>query len=97
MVYKEAHPDELTLRDYLARDRTVLANERTLLSYLRTAFGFAAGGVTLVKLFPEDVILLGSGLALLVLGFLTAVFGLVRFRTIRNNMRAIMKPPADRP
>ena len=36
MPYSKFRTEEMILRDWLARDRTVLANERTLLAYLRT-------------------------------------------------------------
>ena len=42
--------DEMILRDYLALDRTVLANERTLLAYLRTFIGTFSAGIAMVKL-----------------------------------------------
>ena len=43
--------EQLILRDYLAAERTALANERTFLSYIRTALGFAAVGATVVHFF----------------------------------------------
>ncbi len=41
--YSRFRSEDMILRDYLAADRTALANERTLLAYLRTALGL--GGV----------------------------------------------------
>ncbi|MDR3201337.1 MAG: DUF202 domain-containing protein [Spirochaetales bacterium] len=39
---------EMILRDYLALDRTKLANERTLLSYIRMCVGLAAAGIGMI-------------------------------------------------
>lgn len=43
----------LTLNDYLAIDRTVLANERTLLSYTRTALTLLVIGGSALKFFDQ--------------------------------------------
>ena len=40
---------ELIVRDYLARQRTTLANERTLLSYIRTSLYFLVSGTALFE------------------------------------------------
>ena len=92
-MYSDADPSDLTLRDHLARDRTILANERTLLSYLRTAFGLAAGGGTLLKLFPDDLALRGLGIGLLVIAILVACVGAGRFIVVNQRMRRILQPP----
>lgn len=42
---------ELILRDYLAVDRTLLANESALLSYTRTSLTMLVAGVTLTHFF----------------------------------------------
>jgi putative membrane protein len=44
---------EMIPRDYLARQRTALANDRTLLSYIRTSLYFLVSGTALVKV--EDL------------------------------------------
>ncbi|WP_373494642.1 DUF202 domain-containing protein [Aquiflexum sp.] len=41
--------NELIVRDYLARQRTKLANDRTLLSYIRTALYFLVSGTALME------------------------------------------------
>ncbi|WP_186756756.1 DUF202 domain-containing protein [Echinicola salinicaeni] len=41
--------NELIVRDYLARQRTKMANDRTLLSYIRTSLYFLVSGTALVK------------------------------------------------
>ena len=46
--YTRFKKEELILRDYLAADRTELANERTLLAYVRTSVALAAAGGSLI-------------------------------------------------
>ena len=50
-AYLRFRGKELTLNDYLAIDRTVLANERTLLAYGRTALAMLIIGGTCLKFF----------------------------------------------
>lgn len=45
--------NELIVRDYLAKQRTSLANVRTLLSYIRTSLYFLVSGTALIKV--EDL------------------------------------------
>lgn len=93
MNYAKTRPEELILRDLLARDRTVLANERTLLAYIRTAFGFAAGGVTLIKLFAEEPLSMWMGVLLLIAGFVVVVIGSIRFWVVAARMNLILQEP----
>lgn len=66
---------EMIPRDYLARQRTALANDRTLLSYIRTSLYFLVSGTALIKV--EDLenvmefgyVSFGISLAMLILGF----------------------------
>lgn len=47
--YARFADDELTLRDLLAVDRTVVANERTLLGFIRTSLALLLTGASLIK------------------------------------------------
>jgi putative membrane protein len=49
--YLKFRDKELTLNDYLAIDRTTLANERTFLAYGRTALAMLIIGGSCLKLF----------------------------------------------
>ncbi len=73
----------MNYRDFLAMDRTTLANERTLLSYFRTSMMVLASGITLIKLFtaPEVVML---GYVMLPLSGLIITLGAMRYWKIRN-------------
>lgn len=44
-MYDNVDKDKLIIRDYLALDRTKLANSRTLLAYIRTAAAVFAAGI----------------------------------------------------
>ncbi|MDD4605618.1 MAG: DUF202 domain-containing protein, partial [Dysgonamonadaceae bacterium] len=44
------HNKEIILRDYLALERTRLANERTLFSYIRTALYLTLGGIAFMEM-----------------------------------------------
>ncbi len=91
MPYSMAPPEELTLRDVLARDRTVLANERTLLAYLRTGLMLLVSGVTLFKLSVQPgVATWTAALVLGAAGVLISTIGLARFFRVA---RALAKIP----
>ena len=44
------HKKEIKLNDYLALERTRLANERTLFSYIRTALYITLGGIAFLQM-----------------------------------------------
>ncbi|WP_375586381.1 DUF202 domain-containing protein [Cyclobacterium xiamenense] len=68
--------ETLIVRDFLARQRTKLANDRTLLSYIRTSLYFIVSGTALIKVEDlENVKDLGYlsfliSVVLLILGFI---------------------------
>lgn len=92
MYYAELDPSQMTLRDHLARDRTVLANERTLLAYLRTAIALFAAGGTLLKVFPDNPSLHVLGIISLILGGIVLIAGLWRFFHVARQMRRLRLP-----
>lgn len=79
----------LILRDYLALERTRLANERTLLTYLRSTLYLLITGVALVGLTPvKDLFWLG--IFCLVMSAVTLIIGLVRFRSLKQRLRSFI-------
>ena len=52
---KAFEKNSMILRDYLAADRTALANERTFLAYARTAISIVASGMGFLKLFESMI------------------------------------------
>ena len=91
MNYQAYTNNELTLRDALAFDRTIMANERTLLAYLRSALALLAGGLTLYKFFPQDANLQIMGVVLFISGIITVIFGLIRFSKVRKSLNILTK------
>ena len=87
-LYGGRSSDELILRDHLAAGRTDLANERTLLAYIRTALAVFAAGVTFVHFF-DSVWLDILGWAIVPVGILILVVGVVRFERMRERIRRI--------
>lgn len=63
--------EEIILRDYLALERTKLANERTLFAYIRTALYLILAGMTILQLNNfEDIhwiAFLSIGLSIIIL------------------------------
>ena len=101
MAYKEINPQDMILRDHLARDRTVLANERTLLAYIRTAIALLAGGGTLLKLFWGNLAIVVVGGFLLAFGAATIAVGVWRFRVVAQDLYQLSRdaggaPPNER-
>jgi putative membrane protein len=76
--------------------RFLLANERTLLAWLRTALTLLAGGVALVHLTGGRLVLVGIGIALLVLGSAAGVVGYARYRAAERAIRAGQLPAPGR-
>lgn len=80
--YIYENTERIILRDYLALERTRLANERTLLSYIRAAVYLLIGGLTFIQFENFDTIhwvgYLAIGLSLLFL-----VVGLIRYYQLK--------------
>lgn len=97
LPYDNFNPDEFILRDWLALDRTVLANERTFLAYGRTALALMAAGITLIKVFESDLAI-GAGWGFVVVALVVFGFGVQRFLTMHGHYRslsAIEEMPAE--
>ena len=77
---------DCSLRDILARDRTLMANERTLLSYIRTSIMLFATGVTVIKLFPSSLFYNVFGAVIIGFGFFTFSLGVYRFNKMKRNI-----------
>jgi putative membrane protein len=78
--------ERIILRDFLALERTTLANERTLFAYIRTSLYLILGGIGLVQLKDfENIRWIGYfsfGLSATLI-----VFGLVRFYKLRKKLQ----------
>ncbi len=86
-AYCRFKPEDLTLRDELAIDRTLLANERTLLAYLRSGVTLFLAGVTFVH-FAHSQWFRIIGIACVPLGILVIGFGVYRYRHMKAKIMA---------
>lgn len=74
--------EEIILRDYLALERTKLANERTLLSYTRTSLYMVLGGIAFLQL-QDFAQLRWIGYVAIFLSVIFGIFGILRYLQIR--------------
>jgi len=78
--------ENIILRDYLALERTKLANERTLLSYIRSALYLLLGGIAIIQLEGFESIRFLGHFSLGLTVFLVVV-GVYRFRSLNRKLR----------
>jgi putative membrane protein len=78
--------EEIILRDYLAMQRTTLANERTLFSYIRTSLYLILGGIGLLEVETFSRLQWAGELALLISAFML-VYGVIRYIALRRKLR----------
>jgi len=86
---RDFNPDQkVILRDYLAIERTRLANERTLLSYVRSSLYLLLGGIAFFQLkeFPNFKYLAITALIFCVIFF---VIGVYRFYLLKRSLRKL--------
>jgi putative membrane protein len=88
LPYDKYSPHEFILRDWLALDRTVLANERTFLAYGRTSLGLFLAGVTLIKVFKSNLAI-GTGWVFVFVAIGVFIFGASRFRKMQRHYRTL--------
>jgi putative membrane protein len=82
---KYENKNDIILRDFLALERTTLANERTLFAYLRAGIYMVIAGFAFVEL--EDFIdLVWLSYILFSISFFLFVFGFVRFFILKNKL-----------
>ena len=74
---------DMTLRDFLALDRTKLANERTYLGYMRTFISLLASGVGFIR-FIEIELVKYVGIALCLISPLFFIVGTWKYYSIEK-------------
>ncbi len=78
--------EDIILRDYLALERTKMANERTLLSYIRSSLYLLLGGIGIIQLDGfEGIHFLGY--IALGLTVLLVLIGVYRFNLLKKNLK----------
>lgn len=101
-----AEKQQMILRDYLAVDRTVMANEASFLAYIRTALTFAVVAVTFIKFFSATSMHI-LGWIFVALAVLLVVHGATRYDAmdrilhkltgdLKNHPNAKQRGPARR-
>ncbi|MFP4091012.1 MAG: DUF202 domain-containing protein [Cyclobacteriaceae bacterium] len=79
--------EEIILRDYLALERTRLANERTLFAYIRTSLYLFLGGFTLLQV--DGLGNLGwIGTLSLVFSLIILLIGALRYQQLRKRLKS---------
>ena len=78
----------MIVRDYLALDRTILANERTLLAYLRSFIGTFSAGIAMVKLL-DSLLTNVVGYFFIVISPFFVVIGIVRFIQFSKKLKTL--------
>jgi putative membrane protein len=82
--------EEMILRDFLALDRTILANKRTLLAYLRTSNGLLASGIGMVKLVTDGIINI-LGFILIVGALPVLIIGTTEYIKMQKTLHVVGK------
>jgi putative membrane protein len=85
MIKNFDNKEAIILRDYLALERTRLANERTLLSYIRTALYLILGGITILTIDSFEPIR-WLGYISLGLSIFLIMFGTLRYFILRRKI-----------
>lgn len=86
---------KLTLRDFLAIDRTRLANQRTLLAYFRTALILLVTGISLAKLFPENKVFPFFGTIMAIISAVVCLLGVVIYLKEKKNLKKFTRPQCE--
>ncbi len=81
---------EPILRDYMAIERTVMANERTFLSYIRSALGLFIGGASFIEFFDSTLMQI-VGWIFMPAGILVFLLGLKKYQKIKDVIRGAEK------
>ncbi|WP_104735136.1 DUF202 domain-containing protein [Hanstruepera ponticola] len=86
---RDFNPDEqVILRDYLAIERTRLANERTLLSYIRSSLYLLLGGIAFFQL-KEFTNFKYLAILSLIFSGIFFVIGIYRFTLLKKSLKRV--------
>ena len=80
------HKEEIKLNDYLALERTRLANERTLFSYIRTALYLTLGGIAFLQMEDFKNIQWLAPICF-VLSIAILVTGIIKYITMKRGLK----------
>jgi len=86
---RDFEPDErVILRDYLAIERTRLANERTLLSYIRSSLYLLLGAIAFFQL-KEFTNFRYLALTALIFSAVFFIIGIYRFTLLKKSLKRV--------
>ncbi|MEM5565691.1 DUF202 domain-containing protein [Psychroserpens sp. AS72] len=86
---RDFEPDQkVILRDYLAIERTRLANERTLLSYIRSSLYLLLGGIAFFQL-KEFSNFKYLALLSLIFSVIFFIIGVYRFTLLKKSLKQV--------
>ncbi|MBF0363451.1 MAG: DUF202 domain-containing protein [Oligoflexia bacterium] len=88
--YSNFTRDQLILRDWLAIDRTILANKRTVLAYIRTAMAFFISGVTAIHFVESPWIKIFGGV-LVIVSIIILIMGFYDFYKYQKDIEELLK------
>ena len=83
--------NELIIRDYLAVDRTKLANQRTLLSFIRTSIMLFVAGITLLKIDETQLTYFKAGILVISVGLIFLILGVAQYRVTTRKIESLYK------
>ncbi|MEQ9262102.1 MAG: DUF202 domain-containing protein [Owenweeksia sp.] len=78
--------ENIILRDFLALERTTLANERTLFAYIRTSLYLILGGIALLQLKEFDH-LKWLGYTSFAISFILIFYGIIRYVVLKRKLQ----------
>jgi putative membrane protein len=78
--------EKIILRDYLALERTRLANERTIFSYIRTSLYMLLAGIAMLQMKGLEEIK-WLGFVSLALSVIILVFGIFKYYQLKNKLK----------
>lgn len=82
--------EKIILRDFLAMERTTLANERTLFAYIRSSIYLAITGITILSL-PELHTLKWLSYILFPVAGVMVIYGVFRFQVLKRKLSVFYK------
>mgnify|MGYP003148020033 CR=1 FL=1 len=88
--------EKIILRDFLALERTTLANERTLFAYIRTSLYLILGGIAFLKMESLQTVqwlaYLSFGISLIMI-----IYGIVRYFKLKRKLQKFYDEDAMKP
>ena len=88
------HKEQIKLNDYLALERTRLANERTLFSYIRTALYLTLGGIAFLQMQDFKNIQWLAPICF-VLSVVILVTGIIKYISMKRGLRKFYTTSQD--